>query len=422
MPRVTISGGDSRWPVWRSTTTIGYHDPLGREVPAVADHEVLDLRRAAAVEQHAAGGARAPPCARPAAERQSTSPSSASSTRSAGEAGRGGEPRVLRQHAVLAVHRDEVARPHAPEQLHEVVLAAVAGDVHSRGAGVHHVAAEAEEVADQAGDRRARCRGWPGRRARRCRRARRRARGARRCRSSTAPRAARPGCRRRRRPRDGRRPPDSAPAGERARSPGAAAGRGRWPPRRCRPSAGRGTPPGGGRAARGRPRAGCGGSRWRSRRRARARACGPAPPRRRGARRPRRRSSPGCSTFVLSESSARTPRSPQPRRAPRGRCAPRAARVASILKSPLASTTPGRRLDREGEAVEHAVGHADRVDAEGPDLDRLARREHAQVGADAALAQALAREAEGQRGCRRPAPARPGARRRARRCGPRGRG
>ena len=69
-----------------------------------------------------------------------------------GQPGRGGEPRVLREHPVLAVDGHEVARPHAPQQLHEVVLAAVAGDVDLRRAGVHDVAAEAEEVADQARD------------------------------------------------------------------------------------------------------------------------------------------------------------------------------------------------------------------------------------------------------------------------------
>ena len=41
---------------------------------------------------------------------------------------------------------------------------------------------------------------------------------------------------------------------------------------------------------------------------------------------------------------------------------------------------PGRRLDREGEAVEDAVRDADRVHAERPDLDGLAGHEGAQVG------------------------------------------
>jgi hypothetical protein len=56
----------------------------------------------------------------------------------------------------------------------------------------------------------------------------------------------------------------------------------------------------------------------------------------------------------------------------------------------------GRRLDGEGEAVEDAVRDADRVHAEGPDLDGPARRERAQVGRDTALLQALARETERQ--------------------------
>jgi hypothetical protein len=57
---------------------------------------------------------------------------------------------------------------------------------------------------------------------------------------------------------------------------------------------------------------------------------------------------------------------------------------------------PRRRLDGEGEAVEHAVGHPDRVQAKRADLDRLARRERPEVGGDAALAQALPGESQGQ--------------------------
>src|SRR5258708_28574550 len=41
-------------------------------------------------------------------------------------------------------------RSNAAEELEEVVLAAVARDVDARGAGVDHVAAETEEVADEA--------------------------------------------------------------------------------------------------------------------------------------------------------------------------------------------------------------------------------------------------------------------------------
>ena len=151
-PRVTISGGDSRRPVWRSRTTIGHHDALGREVPPVAHHDVLDLRRrrpgrAARARRATRASLRAPAGPRRAARRR---------PRPAGRGRRGspaahGEARVLREHAVLAVDR---AR----------------GSAAARGASsstrsswlpwpetwtravprVHHVAAEAEQVADEA--------------------------------------------------------------------------------------------------------------------------------------------------------------------------------------------------------------------------------------------------------------------------------
>jgi len=68
------------------------------------------------------------------------------------EARLGREPRVLREHAVLAVDGHQVAGPRELQQLDEVVAAAVAGDVDPRRAGVHHVAAASVEIADQARD------------------------------------------------------------------------------------------------------------------------------------------------------------------------------------------------------------------------------------------------------------------------------
>ena len=69
-----------------------------------------------------------------------------------GDPGVDREPRVLREHAVLAVHGDEVAGPDPAQQLHEVLPAPVARHVDLRGAGVDDVAAEAEEVADEPRD------------------------------------------------------------------------------------------------------------------------------------------------------------------------------------------------------------------------------------------------------------------------------
>ena len=57
---------------------------------------------------------------------------------------------------------------------------------------------------------------------------------------------------------------------------------------------------------------------------------------------------------------------------------------------------PGRRLDREGEAVEDAVRHPDGVHAEGADLHGLAGHERPQLRLDTALLEPLAGEAEGE--------------------------
>ena len=81
---------------------------------------------------------------------------------------------------------------------------------------------------------------------------------------------------------------------------------------------------------------------------------------------------PGCSTFVLSESRARTPRSPQARE--RVDVGPLLGRGAGVdLEVAAREDDARRRLDREGEAVEDAVGDADRMHAEGADLDRAGR-------------------------------------------------
>ena len=61
------------------------------------------------------------------------------------------------------------------------------------------------------------------------------------------------------------------------------------------------------------------------------------------------------------------------RRAPRGRCARRPARLRVDLEVAARQHHARRRLDGEGQAVDHAVRDADRVDAEGADLDRLRR-------------------------------------------------
>ena len=82
------------------------------------------------------------------------------------------------------------------------------------------------------------------------------------------------------------------------------------------------------------------------------------------------------------------------------------------------------RVDRQADAVHDRVGDPDRLDAERPHLERLARPHRPQVGAlqQAVLAQLLGHERQGQRGAVHGHVQRRAAGTAARRCGPRGRG
>ena len=104
---------------------------------------------------------------------------------------------------------------------------------------------------------------------------------------------------------------------------------------------------------------------------------------------------PGRSTFVLSERRARTPRSPH---CGQGVEVGALVRGGALVDLEVAAVEQhaGRGLDGQGEAVEDAVGDADGVHPEGADLDRGARDQGPQVGADAPLLQPAPREAQGQ--------------------------
>ena len=345
------------------------------------------------------------------------------STRSAGRPAARGQARVLREHPVLAVDGHEVRGPHALQQLDEVVLAAVAGDVDARDVPrMHDVAAAAVEVADHARDRALVAGDRRARRARRCRPGptasvavlvdadqRQRRHGSPWLPDDEERADARRGS------RPGRRRAARAPAGD-AQEPQVA-----WPRPRCPPCAGR-----------------------RRRRSARARRARSATRCMRGIEvakhetrtRPRVRANtssnagtmsssppvrPRCSTFVLSESSTQHAAvAPGGERLEVGALLGRG--VGVDLEVAAREHHARRRLDGEREAVEHAVGHADGMDAEGPDLDRLAGREQAQVRRHAALAQPPSHEAEGEPAAVDRRRRRLQRERRARRCGPRGRG
>ena len=295
---------------------------------------------------------------------------------------------MLGEHAVLAVHGDEVAGPDPAQQLDEVLPAAVARHVDLRGAGVDDVAAEAEEVADEPRDR-----------------------------ALVA--------------RDGARGEDhgvpgagrdvavlaDADHGERGERLALAAGHEHD-----------------GAVAGRRPRAAAGGIAGRSERRSRPRSS--ATSALSTMRRPRKRHRPAglgrarsATRWMRGIEVAKQETSTRPRVrsrtslerghdvvlaageprlldvravgeqhehaavAPGGESASTSVRSSRRrrgvdLEVAAREHDPGRRLDREGEAVEDAVGDADGVDAEGADLHRLARHEGPQVGVDAALLRA----------------------------------
>ena len=249
-PRLTISGADSRRPVWRSTTTIGDHDALGREVAAVAHHERprsprCRRGRGACARRRSAPRARAPArrgAARRRPRRRGRGRRGARRRRRGGRAGpacgtrrgpaRGSGADVgcssstrssrlpwpdTWTRAVPGCTTSQPRRKRLPMRRETAAL--VAGD---RAGGEHHGVA------------------GPGRERR----------GARRRSTIERAESGSPWLPETKTTAASAGPPASDPAARSARPPGAAGGRGRGPRRRCRPSAGRGTPTGRPRARR----------------------------------------------------------------------------------------------------------------------------------------------------------------------------
>ena len=128
----------------------------------------------------------------------STSPFSARSTSGFGSRPgehAAGDPRVLRQLAVLAVDRHEVARPDQRQHQLQLFLAAVARDVDVLDALVDDVGAAPREVVHHAADRLLVARESRAPTARPCRPVRPSRGGGRRSRCATAPTSARPASR-----------------------------------------------------------------------------------------------------------------------------------------------------------------------------------------------------------------------------------
>ena len=100
----------------------GHDDPVASQVPAVAKHLVADLSDPRGIDEHAAGGRLVCNASAMGIElndvavlRQQHLDVTIGATHDLGR-----YPRVLRELPILAVNRDEVARPH--EREHELQL------------------------------------------------------------------------------------------------------------------------------------------------------------------------------------------------------------------------------------------------------------------------------------------------------------
>ena len=122
---------------------------------AVAQHLVADLAGARAVDQHAADRRLAGDARAVVVELHDVAVLGQQDLAASVAAGEHalGDPRVLRQLAVLAVDRHEVARPDQRQHQLQLFLAAVAGDVDVLDALVDHVGAAAGDVVHHPADR-----------------------------------------------------------------------------------------------------------------------------------------------------------------------------------------------------------------------------------------------------------------------------
>jgi len=133
----------------------GHHEAVFRQMTAIAQHFVADLAGPRVVDQHAPDR-RLPGDSRAGLVEdddvailgeENLGLRVASGEHALGHAG------MLRQLAILAMDRDEVARAHEREHQLELFLAAVAGDVDVLDAFVNHVGAAPGKVIDHAPDR-----------------------------------------------------------------------------------------------------------------------------------------------------------------------------------------------------------------------------------------------------------------------------
>ena len=129
-----------------------HHDAVGGEMLAIAQHRFADVADAGAVDHHVAAVGAADLVAAAVAVNSSTSPFSMMCTFSRGDAGLFGQPPVRDEHAVLAVDRDEVLRPHEVEHQKQLFLRGVSGDVRVAARTVDDVRAEPVEVVDRLAD------------------------------------------------------------------------------------------------------------------------------------------------------------------------------------------------------------------------------------------------------------------------------
>ncbi len=125
------------------------------EMPAVAQHLVADFAGAGVVDEDAADGRLAanPPAGVVELHEVAVLGEDDLGLRLASGEDARRDPRVLRQLAVLAVHRDEEARPHQRQHQLQLFFAAVSRHVHVLDPLVDHVGAAPREVVHHAADR-----------------------------------------------------------------------------------------------------------------------------------------------------------------------------------------------------------------------------------------------------------------------------
>ena len=154
-PRVMMSGTPSSAPVCLLMATTGTTRPSSaRWRRSRSTSSPTSPVRVPSISTRPTGAL--PAMRAPVASKRRTSPFSASRTSGLGSRPREhplGDARVLRQLAVFAVDRHEVARPDQRQHQLQLFLAAVAGHVHVLDAFVDDVGAAAREVVHHAADR-----------------------------------------------------------------------------------------------------------------------------------------------------------------------------------------------------------------------------------------------------------------------------